>query len=42
VNGVPTLFVQGMYETSPSIAGTKSRAIETLDFLVTKSRAEKK
>ena len=42
VNGVPTLFVQGKYETSPSIAGTKSRAIETLDFLVSKARAEKK
>jgi thiol:disulfide interchange protein DsbA len=42
VNGVPTLFVQGKYETSPSIAGTKTRAIETLDCLVTKARAEKK
>lgn len=42
VNGVPTLFVQGRYETSPSIAGTRSRSIETLDFLVEKARAEKK
>jgi protein dithiol oxidoreductase (disulfide-forming) len=42
VNGVPTLFVQGKYETSPSIAGTKSRALETLDFLVSKARTEKK
>jgi len=42
VNGVPTLFVQGKYETSPSIAGTKSRAIETLDFLVSKAKTEKK
>jgi len=42
VNGVPTIFVQGKYETSPSIAGTKARAIETLDFLVSKARTEKK
>jgi thiol:disulfide interchange protein DsbA len=42
VNGVPTLFVQGKYETSPSIAGTKGRAIETLDYLVGKARVEKK
>jgi len=42
VNGVPTIFVQGKYETSPSIAGTKARAIETLDYLVGKARTEKK
>lgn len=42
VDGVPTIAVQGKYETSPSIAGTKARAIETLDFLVAKARAEKK
>ncbi|BDW12190.1 thiol:disulfide interchange protein [Polynucleobacter sp. SHI8] len=42
VNGVPTIFVQGKYETSPSIAGTKARAIDTLDYLVGKARTEKK
>jgi thiol:disulfide interchange protein DsbA len=42
VNGVPTVFVQGKYETSPSIAGTKSRTTQTLDYLVNKARAEKK
>jgi len=42
VNGVPTIFVQGKYETSPSIAGTKARSIETLDYLISKARTEKK
>ncbi|MEI7426970.1 MAG: thiol:disulfide interchange protein DsbA/DsbL [Betaproteobacteria bacterium] len=42
VNGVPTIFVQGKYETSPSIAGTKARTLQTLDYLVNKSRTEKK
>jgi thiol:disulfide interchange protein DsbA len=42
VNGVPTVFVQGKYETSPSIAGTKSRTTQTLDYLVNKARTEKK
>jgi thiol:disulfide interchange protein DsbA len=41
VDGVPTLAIQGKYETSPSIAGTKQRALETLDFLVAKARTEK-
>ena len=42
VDGVPTIAVQGTYETSPSIAGTRQRALETLDYLVSKARAEKK
>lgn len=42
VNGVPTIFVQGKYETSPSIAGTKLRTTQTLDYLVNKARTEKK
>jgi protein dithiol oxidoreductase (disulfide-forming) len=41
VDGVPTIAVQGKYETSPSIAGSKQRALETLDYLVSKSRTEK-
>ncbi|SMC63971.1 thiol:disulfide interchange protein DsbA/DsbL [Polynucleobacter kasalickyi] len=41
VDGVPTIAVQGKYMTSPSIAGTKQRAIETLDFLVEQSRSGK-
>jgi len=41
VDGVPTIAVQGKYETSPSIAGTKQRALDTLDFLVSKARTEK-
>jgi thiol:disulfide interchange protein DsbA len=41
VDGVPTIAVQGKYMTSPSIAGTKSRAIETLDFLVEQNRSGK-
>jgi thiol:disulfide interchange protein DsbA len=41
VDGVPTIAVQGQYETSPAIAGSKTRAIETLDYLVSKSRTQK-
>ena len=41
VDGVPTVAVQGKYMTSPSIAGTKQRAIETLDYLVEQNRAGK-
>lgn len=41
VDGVPTIAVQGKYMTSPSIAGSKSRAIETLDFLVEQNRSGK-
>lgn len=41
IDGVPTLAVQGKYVTSPSIAGTKARALETMDFLVSKARREK-
>ena len=42
VDGVPTLVVQGKYITSPSIAGTKTRAIESLDYLVGVARTERK
>jgi len=42
VDGVPTIAVQGKYITSPSIAGTKTRAIETLDYLVGVARTERK
>lgn len=41
VDGVPSIAVQGKYMTSPSIAGTKQRAIETLDFLVEQNRIGK-
>jgi len=40
---VPSVAVQGKYLTSPSIAGgSKARAIQTMDFLVSKARKEKK
>jgi len=42
VDGVPTLAVQGKYITSPSIAGTKTRALETVDYLVNVARTEPK
>jgi thiol:disulfide interchange protein DsbA len=41
VDGVPTIAVQGKYMTSPSIAGTKPRSIETLDYLVEQNRTGK-
>ena len=41
IDGVPTVVVQGKYETSPSIAGTKSAAIQAMDFLVTGVRDKK-
>jgi thiol:disulfide interchange protein DsbA len=41
VDGVPSIAVQGKYMTSPSIAGTKQRSIETLDFLVDQNRTGK-
>jgi thiol:disulfide interchange protein DsbA len=43
IDGVPSVAVQGKYLTSPSIAGgSKARAIQTMDFLVSKARKEKK
>ena len=41
VDGVPTMVVQGKYVTSPSIAGTKGAAIQTLDYLVGQVRDKK-
>jgi thiol:disulfide interchange protein DsbA len=43
IDGVPTVAVQGKYITSPSItAGSKARAIEAMDHLVSKVRKEKR
>ncbi|WP_454762565.1 thiol:disulfide interchange protein DsbA/DsbL [Cupriavidus campinensis] len=41
IDGVPTVVVQGKYETSPSIAGNKPGAIQALDVLVTGVRDKK-
>nr|WP_315593417.1 thiol:disulfide interchange protein DsbA/DsbL [uncultured Cupriavidus sp.] len=41
IDGVPTVVVQGKYETSPSIAGTKGGAIQAMDFLVEGVRGKK-
>ncbi|AJG17582.1 thiol:disulfide interchange protein DsbA/DsbL [Cupriavidus basilensis] len=41
VDGVPTVVVQGKYVTSPSIAGTKGTAIQTMDYLVGQVRDKK-
>jgi thiol:disulfide interchange protein DsbA len=41
IDGVPTVAIQGKYMTSPSIAGTRAKALETMDFLVAKARKEK-
>jgi thiol:disulfide interchange protein DsbA len=52
IDSVPTLAVDGRFETSPSIAGTKlgatseqalgSAALQVMDWLVTKSASERK
>ena len=41
IDGVPTIVMQGRYVTSPSIAGTKAKAITVMDYLVQKIRADK-
>jgi thiol:disulfide interchange protein DsbA len=41
IDGVPTVAIQGKYETSPSIAGTKAKALSTMDYLVARARKEK-
>lgn len=41
INGVPTVVMQGRYVTSPSIAGSKAKAITVMDFLEQKIRKEK-
>ncbi|MGO4332541.1 thiol:disulfide interchange protein DsbA/DsbL [Cupriavidus sp. 2TAF22] len=41
IDGVPTVVVQGKYVTSPSVAGTKAAAIQTMDFLVGQVRDKK-
>jgi protein dithiol oxidoreductase (disulfide-forming) len=40
IDGVPTVAVQGKYITSPSIAGSRAKAINVMDFLVNKVRKE--
>ncbi|MBY4946344.1 thiol:disulfide interchange protein DsbA/DsbL [Cupriavidus respiraculi] len=41
IDGVPTIVVQGKYVTSPSIAGSKPVAVQTMDYLVTQVRDKK-
>lgn len=41
IDGVPTIVMQGKYVTSPSIAGTKSKAILVMDYLEEKIRKNK-
>lgn len=41
IDGVPTVVVQGKYVTSPSIAGSKETAIQTMDYLVNQVRDKK-
>ncbi|MCP2899128.1 DsbA family protein, partial [Salmonella enterica subsp. enterica serovar Typhimurium] len=33
IDGVPTIVIQGKYVTSPSIAGSKGAALQTMDYL---------
>lgn len=41
IDGVPTIVMQGKYVTSPSIAGSKAKAIVTMDYLEEKIRKDK-
>lgn len=41
IDGVPTIVMQGKYVTSPSIAGTKAKAILVMDYLEEKIRKNK-
>ena len=41
IDGVPTVVIQGKYVTSPSIAGTKAKALMVMDYLVEKVRKDK-
>ncbi|MBY4896739.1 thiol:disulfide interchange protein DsbA/DsbL [Cupriavidus sp. AU9028] len=41
IDGVPTIVIQGKYVTSPSIAGSKGGAVQTMDYLVDQIRARK-
>ncbi len=41
IDGVPTLAVQGKYETGPATTNSLPGAIQVLDFLVTQVRAKK-
>jgi thiol:disulfide interchange protein DsbA len=40
IDGVPTVAVQGKYITSPSIAGSRAKAMNVMDFLVNKVRKD--
>jgi thiol:disulfide interchange protein DsbA len=40
IDGVPTVAVQGKYITSPSIAGSRAKAVNAMDFLVNKVRKD--
>lgn len=41
IDGVPTIVMQGRYVTSPSIAGTKAKAIAVMDYLEQKIRKDR-
>lgn len=41
IDGVPTVVMQGRYVTSPSIAGTKAKAIAVMEYLEQKIRKDK-
>jgi thiol:disulfide interchange protein DsbA len=41
IDGVPTIVMQGKYVTSPSIAGSKAKAILVMDYLEEKIRKDK-
>ncbi len=41
IDGVPTLIVQGKYETSPAMTNSFENTIQVLDFLIAQIRAKK-
>lgn len=41
IEGVPTVTIQGKYETSPSMTGDLDRTLKVMDYLIAEIRAKK-
>lgn len=41
LDGTPAVAIDGKYMTAPSMAGSRARALQVMDFLIAKARAER-
>jgi len=41
LDGTPAVAIDGKYMTAPSMAGSRARALQVMDFLIGKARAER-